>query len=123
VAAAGPISNLILAIMVALPLRYLIANPELLDAVPRIVLLTMQLFIFINLVLMVFNLLPIPPLDGSKVLFAFLSPRQTWQWRPILEQYGFIVLLILFFVPPGDSIGGRILGPILDGLFGLLVGV
>ena len=123
VAAAGPISNLILAIMVALPLRYLIANPELLDAVPRIVLLTMQLFIFINLVLMVFNLLPIPPLDGSKVLFAFLSPRLTWQWRPILEQYGFILLLILFFVPPGDSIGGKILGPILDGLFGLLVGV
>ncbi len=123
VAAAGPISNLILAIMVALPLRYLIANPELLDAVPRIVLLTMQLFIFINLVLMVFNLLPIPPLDGSKVLFAFLSPRQTWQWRPILEQYGFIVLLVLFFVPPGNSIGGQILGPILDGLFSLLVGV
>lgn len=123
VAAAGPISNLILAIMVALPLRYLIANPELLDAVPRIVLLTMQLFIFINLVLMVFNLLPIPPLDGSKVLFAFLSPRQTWQWRPILEQYGFILLLVLFFVPPGNSIGGQILGPILDGLFSLLVGV
>jgi Zn-dependent protease len=122
VAAAGPISNLVLAIIVALPLRYLEANPELLASVPDLVYVSMQLFIFINLVLMVFNLLPIPPLDGSKVLFAFLSPRQTWQWRPILEQYGFILLLILFFVPPGNSIGARVLGPILDGLFSLLVG-
>jgi Zn-dependent protease len=122
VAAAGPISNLVLAIIVALPLRYLEANPELYFSVPDIVIVTMQLFIFINLVLMVFNLLPIPPLDGSKVLFAFLPPRQTYQWRPILEQYGFILLLLLFFVPPGNSIGARILGPILAALFDFLVG-
>ena len=122
VAAAGPISNLILAIIVALPLRYLEANPDLYFSVPEIVIITMQLFIFINLVLMVFKLLPIPPLDGSKVLFAFLPARQTWQWRPILEQYGFILLLLLFFVPPGNSIGANILGPILNGLFDLLVG-
>jgi Zn-dependent protease len=72
---------------------------------------------------MIFNLLPIPPLDGSKVLFAFLPPRQAWQWRPLLEQYGFILLLILFFVPPGNSIGGRILFPIITGVYELLVGV
>jgi len=122
VAAAGPISNLILAVMVALPLRYLEANPELYNAVPPMVTAIMSLFIYINLVLMVFNLLPIPPLDGSKVLFAFLSPRQTYQWRPILEQYGFILLLLIFFLPPNGSIGARILIPILDALFDLLVG-
>jgi Zn-dependent protease len=123
VAAAGPLSNLILAAIVALPLRYLIANPDLLVQVPEIVLQVMLNFIFINLVLMVFNLFPIPPLDGSKVLFAFLPPRVAWQWRPMLEQYGFILLLVVFFLPPGDSIGGRIISPILDGLFTLLVGV
>jgi Zn-dependent protease len=123
VAAAGPISNLILAAIVALPLRYLIATPELLIQVPDLVLDAMLIFININLVLMVFNLFPIPPLDGSKVLFAFLPPRLAWQWRPILEQYGFVLLLLVFFLPPGNSIGGRILIPIIDALFTLLVGL
>ena len=123
VAAAGPLSNLVLAAIVALPLRYLIANPDLLIQVPDLVLQVMISFISINLVLMIFNLFPIPPLDGSKVLFAFLPPRVAWQWRPILEQYGFLILLAFFFLPPGDSIGGRIIGPILDGLFSLLVGI
>jgi Zn-dependent protease len=123
VAAAGPVSNLILAAIAALPLRYLIATPELLVQVPDLVIQTMLIFIQINLVLMVFNLFPIPPLDGSKVLFAFLSPRQAWQWRPVLEQYGFVLLLLVFFLPPGDSIGGRIISPIISALFTLLVGV
>jgi Zn-dependent protease len=123
VAAAGPLSNLILAIAAALPLRYLVANPDLALQIPGIALDVLNLFILINIVLMISNLLPIPPLDGSKVLFAFLPPRQAWQWRPMLEQYGFILLLILFFVPPGNSIGGRILFPIITGIYELLVGV
>jgi Zn-dependent protease len=122
VAAAGPISNLVLAIAVAIPLRYIEANPDLYFAIPPIITTTMQLFVFINLVLMIFNLLPIPPLDGSKVLFAFLSPRQTYQWRPVLEQYGFILLIIVFFFPPDNSIGIQIMGPVLAFLFNLLVG-
>ena len=123
VALAGPISNLVLAIAAALPLRYLLANPDLARQLPSIAIQVLILFVFINLVLMVFNLFPIPPLDGSKVLFAFLPPQVAWRWRPMLEQYGFILLLLVFFLPPGDSIGFRILGPILDGLLGLLVGI
>jgi Zn-dependent protease len=122
VAAAGPLSNLVLAAAVALPLRYIFANPELAEQIPQLVILTLLLFVYINLVLMIFNLLPIPPLDGSKVLFAFLPPRLAWQWRPILEQYGFILLLLIFFLPPGNSIGGQILGPVLRALLSLLVG-
>ena len=122
VAAAGPLSNLVLAAAAALPLRYIRSNPELSLQVPSIVTAILSLFVLINLVLMLFNLLPIPPLDGSKVLFAFLSPRQTWQWRPVLEQYGFILLLLLFFLPPGNSIGSRIFLPVIDALFNLLVG-
>jgi Zn-dependent protease len=123
VAAAGPLSNLVLAVAVALPLRFLIANPSLAVQVPDLVLNTMLIFFNINILLMVFNLFPIPPLDGSKVLFAFLPPRVAWQWRPILEQYGFILLLIVFFVPPGNSIGGRILIPIIDAVQSLLLGI
>ena len=122
VAAAGPLSNLVLAAAAALPLRYIRSNAELSLQVPSIVVAILGLFVLINLVLMLFNLLPIPPLDGSKVLFAFLSPRQTWQWRPVLEQYGFILLLLLFFLPPGNSIGSRIFLPVIDALFNLLVG-
>lgn len=123
VAAAGPVSNLVLAAAAALPLRFIVGTPQLSEQIPGFVVLVLYLFVYINLVLMIFNLLPIPPLDGSKVLFAFLPPRLAWQWRPVLEQYGFILLLLLFFLPPGNSIGGRILGPILDALFSVLVGV
>ena len=122
VAAAGPISNLVLAAAAAIPMRYLLANPDLLVQVPLLWDI-LRYFVFINLVLMVFNLIPIPPLDGSKVLFAFLDRRTEYQIRPILEQYGFIILLLLFFLPPGGSIGGRILGPILNALNEFLVGV
>jgi len=123
VAAAGPLSNLVLAIAAAIPLRYIRANPDLAEQIPDLVLLVLVLFIVINIILMVFNLFPIPPLDGSKVLFAFLPPQVAWRWRPTLEQYGFILLLLVFFLPPGGSIGGRILGPILDGFLALLVGI
>ena len=109
-------------IAAALPLRYILATPSIAEQVPFIVLYVLLLFVNINIVLMVFNLFPIPPLDGSKVLFAFLPPQVAWRWRPILEQYGFILLLIVFFVPPGQSIGGRILIPIIDAIVSFLVG-
>ena len=122
VAAAGPISNLVLAAAAALPLRYILANPALAEQLPSLVIQVLFFFVYINLVLMVFNLIPIPPLDGSKVLFAFLPPRLSWQWRPVLEQYGFVLLLLVFFLPPGNSIGSRVITPVLDALFSFLVG-
>lgn len=124
VAAAGPLSNLVLASLAALPFRYILANPELELQMPGMVLEILHLFIIINLVLMVFNLIPIPPLDGSKVLFAFLPPRLVYQWRPVLEQYGFVLVLLVFFLPllPSGSIGGRILVPIINAFYFVLVG-
>ncbi len=121
VAAAGPLSNLVLAAAAAIPLRYLVGNPDLLADVGMLA-QVLSLFVLINLVLMVFNLIPIPPLDGSKVLFAFLDRRTEYQIRPILEQYGFVILLLLFFLPPGGSIGGRVLLPIIDAFYSFLVG-
>jgi Zn-dependent protease len=121
VAAAGPVSNLVLAAAAAIPLRFLIANGDpgfdgglLVDV--------LYVFVVINLLLMIFNLIPIPPLDGSKVLFAFLPPRTAWQVRPLLEQYGFLVLFLLIFVPPGSPILLQVIGPILDAFLTLLVG-
>ncbi len=121
VAAAGPLSNLVLAIGGAIPLRFMFANPHLIGQF-TVVATVLDLFVRINILLMIFNLIPIPPLDGSKVLFAFLDRRTEYQIRPILEQYGFFILFALLFLPPGNSIGGRIILPILDAVYGLLVG-
>jgi len=122
VALAGPISNFVLAAAAAIPLRYIIANPELLQQL-GIIVNVLVFFVNINLILMLFNLIPIPPLDGSKVLFAALDRETEWRVRPVLEQYGFIVLFALIFLPFGDPILFRVFDPILNGLFGLLVGV
>ncbi len=121
VAFAGPASNLVLAAAGAIPLRYLFDHPGLIDQF-GLLFLTLQLFVFLNIILMLFNLVPIPPLDGSKILFAFLSPRTAWQWRPILEQYGFIILIVVFFFPPGASIGSLVFSPLIDAIYSLLVG-
>lgn len=121
VAAAGPLSNLVLATAGAIPLRFIIANPGL--AGPgEIIFNVLFLFVQINLLLMIFNFIPIPPLDGSKVMFAFMDRRTEYQIRPLLEQYGFLILLAILFFPPGNSIGLRIISPILDAFLKLLVG-
>jgi Zn-dependent protease len=120
VSVAGPISNFILAIAAAIPLRYIYAtgmDVGLLEGVLR-------LFIAVNLLLMVFNLIPIPPLDGSKVLYAFLEPRTAYQVRSVLEQYGLIILLGAIFLPifGGNTLIGVIFGEVFGPLMRLLVG-
>lgn len=123
VAAAGPASNLVLAALGAIPLRLLLQSN---GDVPEIVLQTLATFVLINVALLIFNFVPIPPLDGSKVLFGLMSPRQSYQWRPVLEQYGFFLLILVAFLPilPGGEtifqwVFIRIGGPILN----LLVGI
>ena len=93
VAFAGPFSNLVMASLVAIPLR---AIGILGIAAPEIVLTVLTYLVLFNLLLFVFNLLPIPPLDGYKILLAAVSPRIAWQLRPY-EQYGFLVLFVLLF--------------------------
>lgn len=104
IAIAGPISNLVLAIAAALPLRYIYATGM---DVPEVVVSALSTFVMLNVILAVFNLIPIPPLDGSKLLYAAMNPQTERQWRPVLEQYGFIILfaaLLLPVLPGGQTI-------------------
>jgi Zn-dependent protease len=96
VAAAGPLSNLVLAAAAALPYRYIVATHM---VVPSEVMLTLDFFVSINVLLMVFNLIPIPPLDGSKVLYAVVDQESSYRLRATLEQYGPMLLLAIIFLP------------------------
>jgi Zn-dependent protease len=73
-------------------------------------------FIQINVVLMIFNLLPIPPLDGWRVLLGFLDARTAFSLRQY-EQYGFIVLLLLVFA------GGTLLSNVIAAVMRFLLGL
>jgi Zn-dependent protease len=118
VAAAGPVSNLVMAGLAALALRAIVAF-NLADSDASVfVANVIYIFVFINVALFIFNLVPIPPLDGSKVLFSLMNPRTVWQIRPTL-----LVLIVVMIVPlNGISIGGRVVGPLMDGLVSVLVG-
>lgn len=90
VSLAGPLTNFILAFLTALLLMIL---PPLRSAY---LLPFMQLLFIYNIFFGVFNLLPIPPLDGSKVLLYFLPPSTAYQFTQ-LEQYGTLILMLLVF--------------------------
>ena len=88
---AGPAANFLLAFCFAMVIRFVPLSDTLVQLLSTIV--------FANIGLMIFNLVPIPPLDGSKVLFALL-PYSLSNIRVFLERYGFVILLffVFFFV-------------------------
>ena len=100
IAAAGPISNVILAAACVLLLRLVIAQGWTLALLPASVLepLTQLLFwsLQINLILAAFNMIPIPPLDGSWVLSSFLEGA-AGAWYRSLQPYGFLILMVLIW--------------------------
>jgi Zn-dependent protease len=106
VGAAGPLSNLFLALLAGILMRLFLVVGVSSSSVIFIVLF---FFIQINILLMIFNLLPIPPLDGSKLLFTFLPISE--HTKQLLEQYGFVfILLFLFtFYPIFNSMVGAIM--------------
>jgi len=118
IAAAGPVSNLILGAACAFCYRMIpwaAGGPEwawlLLPA--RTMLRT---GVWVNVVLAVFNLLPIPPLDGSRVVSGLLPVRQAISYSR-LEPYGFIIILLLFFTGIMDPVFGPAVRTISLALF------
>lgn len=108
VSLAGPFANFLLAFVCAVVCKILVRF----TAASEIAVFFYQVFLYaevMNVGLMVFNLIPIPPLDGSKVLMEFLPPRARYEMYRI-ERYSGIVLLILVWT--------RVLTPILGTLSG-----
>ncbi len=117
---AGPASNLLVATVFAIFIHFLSpgANPWSAAASTGFVTVLGSLFaiiVYANILLAVFNLVPIPPLDGSKILFAIL-PDSAYAVRNFLERNGFwLVIFFLFF-------GFQWIQPIIGWLFNLMVG-
>ena len=107
VSAAGILANFGLAIVAAIIYHVLNALPQ---TFPALLGGLLQFMVMINLILGVFNLLPIPPLDGSKVLLSQLPYNLAKQYEK-LEQYGILILIILLLIPfGGQSILHAVLG-------------
>lgn len=109
VAAAGPLANLLVATLFAVLFRFLDHSTIFSYLISQI--------IFINLILMIFNLIPIPPLDGSKILACFLPTK--WRLKILYMDGRTSIIVLLLFV----FFGFKFLYPIIFGLFRLLTGV
>ncbi len=115
VSIAGPITNILLAIFFGLLIRFI--PSEIYNLFTRNGFNIIDFVVYINIILAIFNLVPIPPLDGSWILFKFI-PQRFEKTKIFLNQYGlFILILFIFF---GGLQG---LGVITDHIFHLITGI
>ena len=106
VGAAGPLSNIVLAVIFGLMMR---AFPG------SILTIYFSVIVYVNILLAVFNLVPIPPLDGSKILFAIL-PDSMHNFKVTLERFGFFILIFFIFF------AFQLILPIIHWLYGIIAG-
>lgn len=112
IALAGPASNILLAIVFGIIIRFIIASTGVIAPFVEIA----SYIVVINIVLAIFNLIPLPPLDGSKLLFAWL-PQQYGRIRMMMEMYApiFVIILVVFL--------WQAISPIIPFVFSLITGV
>jgi Zn-dependent protease len=98
---------------------YFLANP-----LPELALSVLLLLLNLNIVLFIFNLIPIPPLDGWSVIKGIVPAAVAYRMRELEVQYANVIpLLFLGFVIILFVSGGSLLGPVLDSLANLLLGL
>ncbi|MBS1198940.1 MAG: site-2 protease family protein [Proteobacteria bacterium] len=119
VAAAGPAVNFLMALVWAMLWKLAVMMPE--GGYAFALFKMSQYGVVANVVLMVLNLLPLPPLDGGRIAVSLLPMRQALAFSQ-LERWGFPILLVLMFT----GVLGKILNPLVDvviGIIGLFVGI
>ena len=109
ISAAGPLSNFILAFLVLLLYVPLVIFGD--GSITPLVAMFLLTLVHINIILGVFNLIPIPPLDGSKILAVFLPNHLYWRYTSF--RHGFIVLIILIVT----DIASMIIGPVVVAIY------
>lgn len=109
ISAAGPMSNILIAVVFGTVIRFWGADLSVgFNAIA-------QYIVFINIILAIFNLIPVPPLDGSKILFSMLSPRFA-RFREVLETNSMVFLFVaVIFI-------WQVVSPIVPYLFRLITG-
>jgi Zn-dependent protease len=108
---AGPISNLILASIVALAIHFL----------PYAFSVFLIPFVIVNLSLAIFNLIPVGPLDGQKIVFGLLPRDLAYEFQIIMNKYGTLLLILLIFPIFGSSPVMAILDPVIRFLIHILL--
>jgi len=117
---AGPASNLLVAIVFSVLINFIAPGSNIFAASNNETFLTVlgglfSIIVYANIILAIFNLVPIPPLDGSKILYALL-PDSAYKVREFLEKNGFwLIIFFLFF-------GFQLIQPIISFVYRLLVG-
>lgn len=116
---AGPFSNIIMAILFTIILKILLITgvilPTINSVVGSIILNMFILTIQFNVVFAIFNLIPIPPFDGSRILYFFL-PAKGREYMYKIEQYSFVIVLVILVT----GIGSKLVSPIVSFVLGLL---
>lgn len=116
---AGPFSNIIMAILFTIILKILLITgvilPTMNSVVGSIILNMFILTIQFNVVFAIFNLIPIPPFDGSRILYFFL-PAKGREYMYKIEQYSFVIVLVILVT----GIGSKLVSPIVSFILGLL---
>jgi Zn-dependent protease len=124
VSLAGPLSNFVMAVLAGIPWRLGLISIGSAAGLASWITLISGKFILINLSLMLFNLIPLSPLDGEKVLEYFLPPNLAQRWEAI-RPYSSLILMAVVFLPYilNVNILGAVMNPPLTALFHLITGV
>jgi len=116
IALAGPVSNILIASIFSLIIRYAVGNMDVSSPAVVSFLQVSSYIVIINLVLAIFNLVPLPPLDGSKLLFSIL-PDKYVRVRHVLEAYApiWVLIMVLFL--------WQFISPVIPWVFHVLTGM
>jgi Zn-dependent protease len=115
VAAAGPASNFVMAIFWVFVIKFTMSMPE---AISYPLVMMGKAGMSINIVLMVLNLLPLPPLDGGRIAVSLLPTPYAIKFAQ-LERYGFIILIVLMF----SGVLNKILDPFINAVYSLIFSI